>query len=82
MKAIEDLIYAGLELIGLETGKFSLGDLFPIALIALFPAALLGAAVSDWKYKYKTMRLAKLPWDWLAALFAFIATMYFSVLLL
>ncbi|MEO0445810.1 MAG: hypothetical protein AAF191_07005 [Verrucomicrobiota bacterium] len=46
------------------TAKLSLGDLFPAAPAALFPEALIGGWVADWKYRQKSKFVKELPWDW------------------
>lgn len=76
MKFVEDLLYMLLETIGFETTKFVLGDLFPGAIIGLFPAALVGGVVSDWQCGRRSKLLSAIPWAWFASIVIFVVSLY------
>lgn len=78
---MEDVLLSLLEFFGFEAAKVALGDLFLGAVFGLFPAAIVGGLVSDWKWQQESTFWTKLPWDWLASIFAMVLTIWLFHLL-
>ncbi|WP_299616043.1 hypothetical protein [uncultured Tateyamaria sp.] len=81
MRFLEDALLSLLEFFGFEVAQVALGDLFLGAVIGLFPAAIVGGLVSDWKWQKESAFWTKLPWDWLASILAMVFTIWLFYLL-
>lgn len=77
MRHLEDFIIRILEALGFEASKLSLGDLWPGVLLSLFPTALVGGLVSDWKWAQKSKSVRNFPSEWIASIATMAVCLWF-----